>query len=460
MTEFDLVLRGKLVREQGVVAGEIGINDGRIAAISEGTSHYRGGRELDFGDLLVFPGMIDVHVHCLSNPDEGFIETGRSAAAGGITTMADMPFDAENPITDAERFRQKVRKVERDALVDMCLWATIAKTGGTDQIKPLAAAGAMAFKLSTFESNPYRFPRIPDDEVLKAFDEIRETGLIAAFHAENDEVISGMIREYRAAGRTGPRAHHETRPPLTETADVLKLLEFAYWKKVKLHIVHVSHPRTMDWIVHFRRQGVQASGETCFQYLLLDEGAMDAHGYNAKVNPPLRSPEAVEGMWDHLLSGNISFITSDHAVWKREEKESGKEDIFRAASGMPGLELMVPLMFSAAVSTGKISPVRFAGLMARQPAEMFGLAGKGRIAVGYDADFTVIDPEREWTVDEAALLTSYKSSPFHGVKVKGKVTHTIVRGTVVHDNGRICAEPGFGRFVPGKAYGFPSGSAR
>ncbi|WP_126424983.1 dihydroorotase [Brevibacillus marinus] len=451
MATFDLVVRGKLVLENEVASGEIGVKNGKVETVSRERGTLTGARELDFGASYVFPGFIDAHVHCFSNPQEGFIATSAAAAAGGVTTFFDMPYDLPHPVNHLEQFKRKVAQLEQEAMVDICLWGTIAKTGGTDQIIPLAEAGAVAFKMSTFETDAYRFPRIPDSEILKAMELIQSTGLVAAFHSENDEIIADLIAEYKKANKVYPRAHMETRPPVTETSAVLKLMEFAYWTGVKLHIVHVSHPRTIDLIKLFRNLGVHVTCETCYPYLLLDVRALDEFGPKAKNNPPLRNPEEVRGLWEHLHAGHIDMITSDHAPWGAEHKDIGKENIFLAASGLPGVEIIGPLMFDSTVAKGRLTPVQFARLMSQNPAEVFQIPGKGKIAVGYDADFAVINPEEKWTLDETKFRSRSKMSPFHGKQVQGKVVHTIVRGTTVFDGQEITVTPGFGHFVPGAA---------
>ncbi|MCQ6278488.1 dihydroorotase family protein [Bacillus sp. EB600] len=452
MEQMDLVVRGKLVLEDEVISGEVGVKDGKVAVVNDTYGSLTGEKTLDFGNAYVFPGMIDTHVHCYSNPDEGIIATSKSAAAGGITTFVDMPYDLPNPINNVDQFQKKVSTVEEEAVVDMCLWGTIAKRGGTDQIVPLAEAGAVAFKMSTFETDEYRFPRIPDSEILKAFNLLRETGLRAAFHSENDELVVDMLKGFQEQNKVYPRAHMESRPPVTETSAAIKLMEFAYWTKSKLHIVHVSHPRTIELVRMFKEQGVDVTAETCYTYLLLDVNDLEKYGPIAKNNPPLRNPEDSEGLWKYLQSGDIELVTSDHVAWGLEKKISGKDNIFKAASGMPGLEVMVPLMFDRGVSKGRLTPVQLAKVLAQHPAEVFQIPNKGKIAVGYDADFTVIDPEQTWTIDQNDFHSNSKLSPFHGQTVKGKVMQTIVRGVTVYDGEDITVQPGFGSFVPGSAY--------
>ncbi|MET1178281.1 dihydroorotase [Peribacillus simplex] len=451
MNKVDSIIKGKIVLKDKVITGEVGITEGKIVSIHEESGNLDSDNIKDFGDSYVFPGTIDVHVHCFSNPDEGFVTTSTSAAAGGITTFLDMPYDLPNPINNIDQFKKKVEQLEEEAVVDICLWGTISKTGGTDQIIPLAEAGAVAFKMSTFETDEYRFPRIPDPEILKAMKLIEETGLRAAFHSENDEIIVDMIDQYQKDGKVYPKAHNETRPPVTETSAVLKLLEFAYWTNVKLHIVHVSHPRTIDMINLFQAQGVKVSCETCYPYLLMDVEDLDKYGPIAKNNPPLREKEEVRGLWNHIKEGNIDLVSSDHAPWGAEQKTKGNDNIFLASSGMPGVEIMTPLMFNSTVSNGKLSPIDFANLMSTHPAKVFSIPGKGQISIGYDADFTVIDPNQKTVIDQTSFKSHSKLSPFDGQELDCKVISTIVRGEEVFDGENVTKNPGYGKFIAGSA---------
>lgn len=448
---FDKVLQGQIVLENKVINGEVGIKKGKIASISTYKGDFFSENVIDFGNNYIFPGFIDVHVHCFSNPDEGFAKVSKSAATGGITSFLDMPYDLPNPINNVDEFIKKKNRLEEESVVDVGLIATIKKENGLDQIVPLAEAGATAFKMSLFETDPYRFPRIPDYEILDAFELIKETGLRVGFHAENDDVINHTVSKFQKEGKNDPLAHAKSRPPVSETSAVLKLLDFAYWTGVKLHIFHVSHPRSIEVINQFRQDGVEVSAETCYHYLLMNENVLPKFGPLAKMNPPLRTETDVEKLWQHLVDGQIELISSDHAPWDIKSKLKGRENIFDSPSGLPGIETLIPLMFDAAVATGKITPTHFAKLLATNPARLFGIIGKGEIKVGYDADFTIIDQDSLNEINANSFQSLAKWSPFDGKEVRGKVKRTIVRGEVVYDGQSIIKEPGFGRFIPGVA---------
>lgn len=449
---FDVVIKGRIVLPNEVIDGEIGILDGKIEVIERTQGTLNGIQILDVKEQIILPGVIDGHVHAFSNPEEGLIATTSAAAAGGVTTIIDMPYDLPNPVNNIETFLKKVDLVDKEAVVDTCLWGTIAKENGAEAIDDLAKAGACAFKMSTFETDSYRFPRISDVDIMKAMSKLREHDLVAAFHAENDEMIVDLINEFQKNGKVYPKAHMESRPPVTETTAVLKLMELSHWADAKLHIVHVSHPRTISLIQQFKKQGVKVTAETCYPYLLLSVEDLEKFGPKAKNNPPLRYEEDVQGLWEQLLNEEIDFITTDHAPWKNEQKERGAENIFLAASGMPGLDIIVPLMYDAAVQRHGMSLEQFAKIMSQNVADVYGIPNKGRIEVGYDADFTIIDPLKPYVIEEKNLHSNSKLTPFDGVKVNCSITKTIIRGVTVFDGKEISVEPGFGKFVPGKAY--------
>jgi allantoinase len=451
MVKFDKVIRGQIVLEEEIIHGEIGITDGEISSISDIIGELKSKVILDFENQYIFPGFIDIHVHCFSNQNEGFTRVSRAAAKGGITSFLDMPYDLPDPINNVEIFNEKRKRLQGNSVVYVGLIATIKKEGGLDQIIPLAKAGAIAFKMSLFETDPYRFPRIPDYEILEAFKLIKQTGLRVGFHAENDDIINPLLHEFENEQTVYPIAHAESRPPVTETSAVAKLLDFAYWTNVKLHIFHVSHPRSVELIEKFQGDGVDISLETCYHYLLLDQEDLKKYGPIAKMNPALRTTKEVKNLWEQLKKNKINIISSDHAPWDNDDKAKGNKNIFKSPSGLPGIETLVLLIFDAAVSSGKITPVHFAKLLSTNPAKMFGIKNKGSIKVGYDADLTVIDGTGRTLIDASKFESLAKYSPFDGEKLRGKVSQTIVRGEVVYDGHEILKDPGYGKFIGGIA---------
>jgi allantoinase len=369
-----------------------------------------------------------------------------------VTTIIEMPYDAGAPVITAERLRAKRDRLEEEAVVDVALLATIKKLGGLDEIPRMAKAGACGFKMSLYETDPDRFPRIPDDEVLEAFSRIRETGLPVGLHAENDEVVKRATALQRDVPMPESAAHSASRPRVAESEAVLRALEFAHWTGVQLHIYHATFPRVFELVDWFRQQDVRVTAETCIHYLVLTEADLIHLGARAKVNPPLRSTEDQDGLWALCAGDEVAMVTSDHAPWTLDRKS--QPNIFDNASGLPGVETLLPLLYSEGVAKGRLSIRNLVHLLAENPAKVFGLyPRKGQIRVGADADLVILDPDDEWVLDEKSLHSTAGWSPYHGRPMKGRITHTIVRGETVYDGEMIIAQPGFGQFVPPQTRG-------
>ncbi len=448
--DCDLIVRGRIVLPDRIVEdGFVAAHDGRIAAIGGvGAPLPAARRTVDAAGAYVLPGIVDTHVHTRSEPAEGITHCTESAVAGGVTTIVDMPYDMPAAVPDLATFQQKVADVTAQAVGDVALYGTIRKEGGLDEIERLAAAGACAFKVATYEADPVRFPRIPDGELLAAFRRIAATGLPVAVHCENQDIADRGVAEARRAGRLDPSAHGRSRPPVSETEAVGRVLELAHDAAVHVHIVHASVPRSFDLVHRYRAEGVRATAETCIQYLVLDDEAMERLGALGKINPPLRAPGHVATLWDYLAARRIDQVTSDHAPWARTRKRDAG-DIFNNASGAPGVETLLPLLHHHGVATGRISILDLVRLLAEHPARNFHLfPQKGAIVPGADADLVVFDPEARWTVRGEALHSAAGWTPYEGMEIRGRVVQTFVRGRAAFEDGTVVARPGDGRFVP------------
>ena len=443
--EYELVVSGRLALPDGrLLVGELGIRDGRIAAIAEG-ARLRGAERLDAGEQLVLPGLVDTHVHTRSEPAEGITSATAAAAAGGVTTIIDMPYDAVGPVVTADVLERKLADLEREAIVDVALYGTIRKSGGLDEIPGLVEAGACAFKVSLFETHPVRFPRIDDGELLLAMRRIAEADSLIAFHAENDEIVRRLTRELEAEGRTDPLVHADGRPPLTETEAIGRALELGLATGVRMHIVHASVERSFTLVERARGDGVDVTAETCTHYLILDQDDLVRQGSRAKINPPLRPRREVEALWRLLAEGRVDWVTSDHVGWEVAQKAG---DIYTAKSGAPSLQLTLALLHDEGVVRRGLPLARLLEVLAERPARRFGLwPQKGSLTVGADADIVLFDPEARWRVEESSLVGSAGWSPYNGRDLVGRVQTVLVRGRTVFADGAVVGRPGQGTFV-------------
>lgn len=452
MSDFDLVLTGRVVgtdrvRETGYVA----VRNGLVERVGEGVPPAASHRE-DFGDAFILPGAIDAQVHSRSQAgQEDFIWSTRSAAAGGVTTIVDMPYDDGMLICNAERLSRKAREAAEQARIDFALYGTVHPGHGPAHIAGMVAAGAAGFKFSTFGTHPERFPRIPPDTLHACFAEIARHGLIAGIHNEDDEMVRAATERVMRAGITDYRAHGMSRPRVAEAVATAMVYEIGAATGCSTHIVHCSIGRGYDLCRAYREQGFDTTIEACIHYLVLDEERDVARlGGRAKINPPIRSRDEVEALWRHLACGNVTVVSTDHVSWSAARKDDPV--MLNNASGVPGLEVLYSLLLKGLFER-RMSFSWASRLLAANPARLFRIGHrKGALEIGRDADIVVMahDPRR---YDPAASGNNIVAwSPYAGMELPFRPVATFQRGRLVFDGERVLAEPGSGRFVtPGLA---------
>ena len=447
MSDFDLVVTGRVVgtdkvREQGYVA----VRAGLIERIGEGMPPAARLRH-DFGEAFVLPGAIDAQVHSRSQAgQEDFIWSTRSAAAGGVTTIVDMPYDDGNLICDGERLARKAQEAGEQARVDFALYGTVHPKDGPQHIAAMVVAGAAGFKFSTFGTHPERFPRIPPQTLHACFTEIARHGLIAGAHNEDDETVRAAEALVARSGITDYRSHGLSRPPIAEALATAQVYEIGAATGCSSHIVHCSIGRGYDLCNAYRMQGHDTTIEACIHYLVLDEENDVARlGGKAKINPPIRSRNEVEALWRHLAAGNVTVVSTDHVSWSPDRKSDPV--MLKNASGVPGLEVLYSLLLKGLIERG-LSPSWAARLLAANPARLFRLGHrKGALELGRDADIVIMahDPRR---YDAAASGNNFVGwSPYEGIELPYRPVATYLRGELAFDGAKVVAEPGRGRFV-------------
>ncbi len=444
---FERVIIGDVVGTDSILRdGYVAVRGETIAAVGSGAAPPAV-EMLDYRGKLILPGLVDGHMHTSSAIGWIGIEGAtRSAAAGGVTTCCDMPYDVPDPVTDAAKLEDKIGWVNRTAQVDMALYGTITKSGGVGAIPELAAGGISAFKLSTYEYDAHRFPRIDHPTMLAAFREIARTGLPVAIHNEDHELVESLTAEARAAGRTEAIMHCRTRPPIAETLADLEIFEMALETGAHVHIAHSSLARGFEIAEAFRAMGAKTTGEACIQYLCMTEDDIVRLGGKGKCNPPFRAASEIPKMWEALLADRVAYVSTDHAPWPIERKAAA--DIFACSAGLVGLQSFAPLMLTLLEERG-LSPCLMATYCAERSAKLHGLwPKKGAIRVGSDCDLVVLE-QGDFEFDEASIVDrpELRWSPYHGRRLRARVAATVLRGRLIWDGVSVLAQPGTGRFV-------------
>lgn len=455
MNKFDLIIRSdKIFIDGRLIDCYIGVKDGIITAISK--EKLEAEKIIDARGKMVLPGTVDPHVHIRApghDERETFESGSKDAALGGVTTIIEMPF-ASPPPHSPEIVKNRMNVADKEVVVDIAFYGA-AGTDYLDDVIPCSKSGIVAFKTFLHEALPGRAkefigltaPNTGDQYEL--MEKIAQTGVMIGFHAENNDMINKNIAKLRREGKISPIYHGRSRPPVVEIEATSKILLFAEKIEVKVEICHISTPEAVELVNRAKSKGVYAIAETCPHYLFLNENALNKVGVFAKCNPPLRSEEERQGMWEMVNGGSIDIIGSDHAPYTKEEKERGSEDIFVPPAGFPGLSTRLPLLFTA-VKEGKMELDRMVELICENPAKIFGLyPKKGTIAVGSDADFVIIDPDKKGIISKDKMFTKCRDSAlvYEGWEVYGKPEKTIVRGRVVFDNGEITISPGYGEII-------------
>ncbi|HEX6509422.1 MAG TPA: allantoinase AllB, partial [Chloroflexota bacterium] len=402
------VVNGLVVLPSGLAYVHLGIRDGIIRAIVDDPWGLEADDAIDARGLVVLPGVIEPHCH-FWDPGPTYREdweTGtRSAAAGGVTTTIEMPLSVP-PTVDAAAFRLKQERANACAITDYALWGGIVPdsiNGLTERLLEMRELGAVAYKaFMCWSAN--EFPPIDDGILLAAMEELARHDLLLGLHCENDAIIKRREVALLAAGRHDPQAHLESRPEIAEYEAIQRAIALAEETGARLYIVHMSLPQGAELIRQARARGVRVWAETAPRYLMLDDTGMDRQGPFVKCSPPLRSGNSQYRLWREVLGGTIDTLGSDHSTFTYEEKAAGEVDIWKAPNGIPDIQTALPLLLSEGVHRRGMSLERLASLVSTNVARIFGLyPQKGVVAVGSDADLTLVDLDAEWRITNDAM---------------------------------------------------------
>lgn len=453
---FDLLIRGAtIITPEGQQRLDVAVQGDKIATLLAPNTPTEAMEVVDATGKHLLPGAIDIHFHVRAPafPARGTWESEtRAAAAGGVTTVFEMPISKPCCATP-EIFVNRREQGKREAVVNFALYGAPGMLKA-DLVQGMAAEGAIGFKIFTTDPVPNRLDEfeglcVPEEwQQLRALELVKETGLLTVVHAESQPLMNHYTALVKATGRNDASTHGESRPPVVEALAISKIATLNDLVGTKLHIAHVTSKHALQTLRKW--QGHQdISGETCPQYLLFTEQALAEFGSYAKINPPLRTASDIEALWEGIRDGSLISVTTDHSPFTVEEKERARTDIWAAPPGAPGVEFLVPMMLDAAAK-GLVTLEQAVALISSNGAKRFGIYGrKGLIAKGADADLTLVDLQARTVVDRAKEFSQSKNTDyfFHGKTFQGRVVRTIVNGKTVFLDGEVLGKPGDGRFV-------------
>jgi len=420
------------------------VREGRIAEVLRPADAAALDAE-DLGDLVLMPGLVDTHVH-VNEPGraewEGFETATRAAAAGGVTTIVDMPLNSVPAATTVAALAAKRAAAAGKCSVDVAFWGGVVP-GNAEELAGLAAAGVRGFKCFLVPSGVDEFPHVGERDLREAMPRIARLGLPLLVHAELPGPIDAAAR---SASWRNPRSHASwlaSRPTAAEREAIVMMLELCEETGCPVHVVHLSAADAVPLLRNARAHRVAVTVETCPHYLFFDAGEITDGGTPFKCAPPIRERENREALWAALRAGVIDLVATDHSPCPPELKRIESGDFFAAWGGIASLELSLAAVWNGARARG-FTPADLARWMCGRPARLAGLEGsKGAIVSGFDADLVAWDPGAEWIVEAAALHQRHKLTPYAGRRLAGRVRRTYVRGELVYRDGALTgARPG------------------
>jgi allantoinase len=441
----DLLLAGPALTPDGVVPALIAVTGGTISGVHEPSDEIRfAGVPVHrlAADEVLLPGLVDTHVH-VNEPGrthwEGFASATKAAAAGGVTTIVDMPLNSVPPTIDTASLALKRAAADGQCWVDVAFWGG-AVPGNERHRAGLQKAGVRGFKCFLADSGVPEFPPLDDAGLRRAAAQIAELGGLLLVHAEDPACLGAVC------GPGDYAAFLRSRPPLAETSAIEAVIETARHTGVRAHILHVSSADAIEPLAAARAEGLAVSVETCPHYLALTAEEAPARATEFKCCPPIRERANADRLWAGLLAGVIDCVVSDHSPCPPDLKLTGTGDFAGAWGGIASLQLSLPVVWTAGRERG-CQLADLARWMAAGPADLAGLATKGRIAVGYDADLVAFAPDAGFVVEPGMLEHRHRLTPYAGRRLTGAVRRTWLRGSEVFGSARAAAGGPTGRLL-------------
>ncbi len=451
------IVNGQLVTEHTTYSADIGIVDEKIVMLANPGTLPSAKETVDAAGLLVLPGAIDIHFHArtpaYTERGDFYTET-RAAAAGGVTTIFEMPISKPGCATP-QTFRNRRRLATEQCIVDFTLFGAPGTLNRADVLE-MTKEGAIAFKIFMHRAPLGREDEFigicltEDEQLYQSLALVKETGRRLVVHCESDSLLEMGLAQMQQAGRTDLKAHMDSRPPVVEALAVARLLTMAEALAAPVHVAHVSCAHALQVIRRFQRDGLDVTAETCPHYLFFDENDYLRLGPYAKINPPIRTVADQQALWMGIADGSLSIVTTDHSTYLVKEKERGWAGVWLSPSGTPGVQAMLPLLMTAALRDKRLSVQDVVRLISAEPARLFGLSPrKGVLQPGGDADICLYDP-REKAILSYNLMWSQARDVdklYLDIETQGKVVSTFVRGKKIFDQGYILVSAGQGQFI-------------
>jgi dihydroorotase len=426
-----------------IVDCNLAIENGRILKIGKGSHMPKADETINLRNLLVLPGLIDAHVHLRDEEKaykEDFYTGTAAAAAGGITTVLDMPNNA--PVTmSAETLKNRMKIAKGKALVNVGFYSEFPNN--LNETKDVVAEGAVAFKL--FMAHQIGGLNIDDDQALQdAFRKVGELGVPVAVHAEDKATLQAAEEKLKKVNRHDVSAFLTAHSELVELKAIERLLELSAQINLRLHFCHVTTQEGLAAVVEAKKSGRAVTCEVTPNHLLLSNEDFERYGSLLAMMPPLRSKSHIEALWKGIVDGLVDIIASDHAPHALKEKS--ESSIWNAKVGVPGLETTLPLMLTM-VRKNRLSLANLVQLLSEKPAEIFKLKDRGRLEQGQKADLAAIDFNRKFKIDASKFHSKAKYSPYDGWEVQGTPVKTFVNGLLIMDEQEIVAKAGSGGII-------------
>lgn len=441
----ELVIQAdRLLTPDGSGPGSLHISNGKIERIGERSDVGDAGEVVDYRSLVVMPGNVDAHVH-VNEPGrtewEGYETATRAAAAGGVTTIVDMPLNSIPPTTTLAAFEEKLAAADGQCTVDVAFWGGVVP-GNVNELEPLVRRGVRGFKCFLIHSGVDEFPHVDEADLRLAMPELKRLDSVLLVHAEVAGPIDAAAASLAGRDVSAYETFLRSRPAAAENEAIAMMIGLARETGCRTHIVHLSSSEALPMLRRAKAEGVPITAETCPHYLTFAAEEIPSGATHYKCCPPVRGMENREKLWEAIADGTIEMVVSDHSPCTPTLKLLEQGDFMDAWGGISALQFGLPVMWTNLRKRG-FGIEDLTRLMSRAPARLAGLDHrKGKFAAGYDADVVLWDPDANFTVRPELVYHRHKLTPYEGMELFGRVAATYVRGKRVFADGDFAGPTG------------------